>query len=489
MQIATSDTNTNQAPTLGWDSIFVVSIDEINHEIKKQDKYPHSITVPHSKKGKKFGFKVDCECWQVTTGGGGVYVNVLIPLRNLKATYTNADGSKGTVTCDALDYTVAIRLDVVTHDGPAVLPDGTVLEEPKKGTTRHKMTAATTSSDPENPVASLVRIDYLKPLSNAHAKGIIERNLLQWVNDNLDQFEHVFAFLDLEDEIATGPWAMFKPHTSAYAYTDITDTVTGKTSGSLAVLSMTSGDPIPKQQEVNGFALPQGCGVAFLVSPKRFLLDLVVPALQHKWPQLRRGQLVLSPDETKLSFRDGYKIHLPAQEMENGKKISPVLSKFSVEILGSELIISAFTDVEFNSVLGYHATCSSKEFFKLNIGKNAKGEQTLVFETSRTQEPERGSYSSLTGEIVEIGLEALAAFAVIIGLAVPMILDIMSLLAAALLFCKFMLDESKRAHADDAPSLEDLMSDFTGPIRWTDKSMQITQTGLPSSLRLAGHLV
>ncbi len=470
---------TAAASTLNWDTVFAVSIDELNADIVTRGKTPPRLqgapTGPLS-----FSLSADFDPWQIVPGGDGGVVNFGLPMRNLVATYV-LQGAAGQVTCADAFATIGIRLTIEQHTGPAHLPNGTPLPAAATGTTRHALKPRTVSSVLADPVATLIGVSFRQPLSDPQAAPPIETAILNWCTANLAQFQHVFAFIDLNDQIDTGPWAFCKPVVSSYAYVDLP----GKSSGILGLLCMTSASPAPTAQQVSALSVPAGSGAAFLIGEGRLLEGMIKPALLAMWPNLKDTDLDLDISNAILRLKSGVVVALPQISDSNGSSYDPMLTGLVVQILGNEMKIETHTDVEVSP--GIHATCFSTDWFTITLGKNAKGEQTLVCQPSRPATKINGHYFNQVVADLTAAMLAIATVLAVLSLFVDGAVGL--LVGAALLVAlvgTFTIKTIGQVNQNAAPSLDDLTASFLGPITWSSTSMKLSSCGLNGSLQLGG---
>ena len=466
------------APTLGWDTAFSVSYSEINDAIRISKNSPATMDVKPSGP-LKFGVTSKFGLWQMFPGGNGDSVHFLLPMKDLKASYV-LQGKPGTVTCDQLTITVAVKLDIVPHTGPATHPDGTPLPAPAAGTKRHAIKLRTKGTGPSDPVASIVNVDYIKPLSDPQASTPIRTCFDNWVLTQIQVFEHIFAFVDLNDQIDHGDFAFCKPHTSSYAVCDTID----KSSGFLSVLSMTSADPKPVIQQVSTNAIPSGAGASFLIREKRFLVDMVQPGLLKMWPNLKAHMLELSKDERSLRMKPDTVVELP-QVKSDGSYYTPKMTSFECKVVGNELVITTNTVVEVS--LGIYGTCYSQTYYELFIDKNKKGKQIINYKQSRKPTIQKGHYSDSGIAILQ---EILTVIGIVLGILAIFLTDGAATIAvAAMLFVMlghFIVTSLQDDALDAAPGLSEMVKNFVGPVIWTSKKMKLSSSGLHGCLQLGG---
>lgn len=465
--------------TLGWDTVFAVSVGNINTEIVARGRSPTRIvTLPQGPKA--IGMTADCGTWAVVPGGDQGQIKVQMRLTNVVCSYV-LNGVAGQITCADVTAVVNFYLQWLPHSGAALKADGTPLPAPEKGTTRHALTPKTTSNDPNQPVASLSIVTLNTPGSDIQAHDLISNQLLRWANTNLDEFDHVFAFLDLNDQIDTGDFAFCKPNRVAYAYVDQPQAK----SGLLAMMCMTSADATPVNAAVDGLALPAGCEASFLVSERRFCLDIFVPALIRMWPNLTAADLVMDANGTSLKLATGVTVVLPDYTDTKGDTHTPTLTDLLLTISGPELAMRIHTDVEISP--GIHATCTSTSYYTLSLGQDATGTQIITYTESRTADASHGSWHETW---VDITLAFAAVFAfdfsVLLvfatgGAALGLSLAIMALTAGAL--AVVVLQD---VHSQDAPTLDNLTKSMVAPMHWTDGDMVLTEVGLHGPLQLGG---
>jgi len=477
---------THEATALDWDTVFAVTYDDVNDAIKKRKLYPPKLKAPAS---GPFKFTVDADfgSWQMFPGGNGSEVYFLLPITDLEANY-ELKGKPGALTCAAMSITVAVKLALLPHHGPATDPDGKPLPPAAQGTTRHALKLRVDGTTPRDPIASIVNIEYLKPLYDkgtttvdSDAEVPLQTALDAWLKSQIHTFEHIFAFVDLNNQIDHGDFAFTKPHTTSYAVCDTID----KKSGFLAVLSMTSGDPVPEIQQVSTYAIPDGATASFLIRGKRFLVDMVKPGLLHMWPNLKDHMLEVSKDAKSLRMKEGFAPMLPQVTTDDGDSYTPQLMSFNCEIKGNELIVTTSTQVEVST--GIYGTCFSQTYYELFIGKNKKGKQIINYKQSRKPSIQKGHWSKPGIEILQT---ILTIIGIVLGILAIFLTDGAATIAvAAMLYAMighFVVSSLQDDALDAAPGLSEMVKNFTGPVVWTTRKMKLSSSGLHGSLQLGG---
>ncbi len=479
----TPNSATHEAPTFGWDTVFALPISRVNMAIVKQKASPAKLDYLNPNTG--FNLQVDFGDWQIVPEGDGSIIRLQLPMRNLTGSFRDLHGNIEQISCPQLSGFVQIKLQFFEHDDallPLNGPDGKPLPPPADGTTRHKLMPKTTSDDPSDPVAEFISIACQQPLVPATAHALVESALEEWCNEHLAEFAHIFAIIDLNDEIASGAFAFCKPHTTSYAYIDHST----PDSSVLAVLCMTSNDPEPTVQQASNFAIPALCEAGFLISPRRFLLDMVKPSLAGVWPKLPVNSLNIAPGDKILQLDANVSFELPEFTTDDGDTYTPTMSKFCIEIISDVLKIDTYTEV--NVSPGVYATCTATHWYRIKLGTNKSGRQTLIYEEAQTPSISKGSRHDEGIEILKLVLEIMAvvltAFAIVLTGGAALVVGVA---LVCVLVGEFIVTNIETSHQDDAPAMDMLTLNAAAPIIWSDsQDFTLQAAGLNASLQLGG---
>ncbi len=475
--------STSTSPTFGWDTVFAIPVDRVNKAIASRKASPAAFDFPLTGPNK-FQVKADFDDWRVIPEGNGGIVRMALPMRNLVGSYLDSHGQKQTISCAALVGIIEIKLNFLPHDGVTPLTDasGNPLPPPVAGTARHLLLARTESNDPTDPVITFVALDLTQPLTPAATKNSVERAFETWCNDNIEDFSHIFAVVDLNTKMATGRWAFCKPHTTNYAVVDTID----KSASYLGILCMTSTDPVPDIQQISAFSVPAKCSAGFLISPRRMLEDIAKPSMRSVWPKLDPKDLTVDSSGLVLSLNAGVKVTLPDITTKQGDTYTPVLTDFSLEIMGDELKVDAHIEIEVSP--GIYATCTSTYYFRVSLGTNSNGEPAMTFVQSRSPVKTEGSRADPGIAILRTMLTIISIVLAVLALVVdPAISVVIGVILAGIAVGQYELNNLGIAHSGDAPGLGDLKDNFTAPITWTDsKDFTLQSVGMNESLQLGG---
>jgi Clostridium P-47 protein len=470
------------SPTFGWDTVFAVPVSKVNAAIASKKTSPPKL-VYQSNTATQFQMQADFGNWTLIAEGDGPIIRVALPMNNLTGSYL-FNGQSFSFSCANVTGIIEIELNFLPHDGLTTLYDanGVPLTPPKAGTTRNKLMARTVTTNPADPVAAFVVMNFTSPLSLPSARISIESAFLTWCNENLGQFAHVFAVVDINDKIATGRWAFCKPHTTSYAVVDKID----KTDSYLGVLCMTSSDPVPAVQQISAFVIPDNCESSFLISARRVLNDLLIPSMNGVWPNLDANDLEVASDDKTIELKSGKSFSLPDFVASDGNTYSPVMSTFRLEIMGDQMQIDTYTEVEVS--LGIYATCTATYWYSIGLGANSKGEQTLTFAQAQTPAKTSGTRHDPAIDVIKTILIVISIVLVILTMIVDAPLGLLlGVLLAGIAVGQYEIGNIQMTHKGDAPGLDDLTNNFSAPIVWSDsKDFTLKSVGLSEALQLGG---
>src|SRR5262249_48924054 len=104
----------------------------------------------------------------------------------------------------------------------------------------------------------------------------IQAVLTAWLNSNLQQFNHVFAAVDLNVTADNGAFQWLKPTKLGYAVN--TEGADSSDDYVFGVLAMTSGRDDPNlSNQISSNIIPSGANAGFLVSQERYIDQIFMP--------------------------------------------------------------------------------------------------------------------------------------------------------------------------------------------------------------------
>jgi hypothetical protein len=250
------------ASTLGWDTVFAVHIADLNEVIAARRASPDGFAATDAEDGisvtGKFG------TWQIAPGGSGGLLWMKVPFHDTVVTMAGKAQPPKSGTA-----TIELRLRFLDQDaGAAALGAPRTL----------KLTVQTQAASSDERAVTILDppgIVYDGEMPRFMEQTALETLLDIWMNSHLDEFQHVFATVDINAVAAHDGFQWLQPTHVDYAYCDL-----GPNDGLLAVLCMTEGrPPSGLAQQVTAAAIPAGQRAGFLISKQRLLEKLIKPVM------------------------------------------------------------------------------------------------------------------------------------------------------------------------------------------------------------------
>jgi hypothetical protein len=319
----------------------------------------------------------------------------------------------------------------------------------------------------------------------------IEQAITEWFDENLNDFVHVFATVNLNRTADKGQFEWILPTTTSYAYIDgetVNDSILG-------ILCMTEGRSSEGLlEEVSPNAIPAGSRAGFLISPERFLAKLVLPTMPVVFKGSHSESFEIGPDNRSIVLKDDQPLQLGEIE-HNGTKYSPLLMRLEISTTAGQITIDATTKVEPSwEIYSFSHNVNSYDITLHTIGSgDNRGQQTIFYTTPPPPYKPVNEHWNETGpgvEILEIIQKIIAALLAIIitivtegagAVAAALILGVLSGVASEI------PDIISAANTDDAPPIGMLRFNCIDPIRWADQAdFTLNQAAMNVSLQLGG---
>ena len=179
-------------------------------------------------------------------------------------------------------------------------------------------------------------------------------------------------------------------------------------------------------------------------------------------------------------------VTLPDITTKQGDTYTPVMTDFSLEIMGDELKVDTHIEIEVSP--GIYATCTSTYYYRISLGTNCKGDSAMTFVQSRSPVKTKGSRASPGIAILRTMLTLIALVLAVLMLVVdPAVSLLIGVVLAGIAVGQYEINNLGIAHSGDAPGLDDLTANFTAPITWTDSAdFTLQSVGMNESLQLGG---
>jgi hypothetical protein len=465
----------NETDTFGWDTIFAIPIKDANQAIVNKKSSPSDFKFENT--ADKIYCQGDFGDWQICMGGSGSLVRLKLPISNISG-YFYSGTTKVEYSCKGtINAIIQVKLKYLPHkESSGDSKDGTF----------HELVVRKESGNPQDPVVSVISVDWQgNTITPGIAKYAVEGAIGGWCNGNIGEFAHVFATVNLNKVIDKDAWAFCNPSYVSYSYLDKTST----DDSLLAVLCMTGGRTTKNNiQQISPFTIPNNSESGFLISRRRFLVDLILPTFPLQWSHASTDDFEVTTDNRYIKLKEGKSVQLPDVE-HNGTSYTPYLKTFSIQIQNEHLIINSYTETQVFP--GITAWCQSTKTYTISLGQSSKG-QTLVYNEVGSGSEEHGTHTSPGVEIAEwmIGIIAVIAL-VILGILTDgaaffigaLIIGMLAGLAAATPTIVELVN------TDDSPSVDLLAFNISNPIKWADsKDYQLQSAGLNGPLQLGGNL-
>lgn len=470
-----------QTNTYGWDTVFAIPVKYVNEAIAFHKSSPKGFSLTTADGASitgSFGH------WQVAHGGNGGLMWFTVPCLGIKYHH-----SLGNATWKDVDLTIQIRLRYIDAPGtpaPAakVATRHLVVDHDNSNPMLPPVSQVNTKSNsqPIGPLATLLGVDNVEP--------VICGEIVEWLKENLSEFAHVFAIVDLNLDLAqTQQWAWAKPTDTGYAYengTSLDDSLFG-------VLCMTGGRKAGIQQafQVDKFAIPPACPGGYLIAQQRFLEDLVLPSIPAKYTNssmddyeiVAGGNTGTGKYTRNLRLKTDKSIKLTDIEHE-GTTYTPYLTSYEIAMEGTTMTFSARTETD----CGWNTTawCTSVHKFEISLDQKT---QQLGYREVGTASVQNGSESESTWIEKALSIFAAVVLTVILGL----LTDGAGFFIGAVvigLVCGVGGDTQEIVNAvnqDTSPDVNALAANIAGPIRWPLASkFELVTASLMGPLRLGG---
>lgn len=316
--------------TYGWHTVSAVTYAQVNNAIAANSgAFPASFTQPAS--GGSPTATGSFSNWAVTTGGAGAKIDMSLTLSGGSIT-------SGGTTRNANGCTIVIEIEAGFIPQPNT---SALLLSLEAG---QAVTIVTTAQQFQTAsgLTFLDSADYLSLLGD-------------WLTANMDQFNHVFATVDLNPQFAAIPNADFSwltPSWYSYAVAEpaLNATVDNCVFAVLCLIDNTQ-PPVNLVQQVSNNAIPTGQNAAFLLAPSIFLKHIMFSAAPLMFSGLAVADAAanFTIDSNGTRIISTANLTLQPLSLENGATVSPSVSSgnFTVVINGTELLLN-ISDMQFN---------------------------------------------------------------------------------------------------------------------------------------------
>lgn len=470
--------NSDPFQTNNWDTVFAANYTDLNaYIIKRMNENPNEYptawqaNVPGSIINPPYSGKGNFGPWQLAIGvsTSGNEISMVLPLTSC------------TVTVNGIDYVI---------DGAVANASVTLNMIPDKGNSNKNSLKVNTVGDGKNKILTVNSVSYTSP-DSPDFEGAIAALLESWASNNLVQFQHIFAIVNLNETAAQKGFQWLKPTTTTYSFISGSDL----DSSVLGVLCMVNNNPRPSGPAIlDTGAIPPGSRAGFNISQNMFLTQMVLPSLPGAF-DTQASSFAIVNDKITLASDKSVKMD---DVSYLGVNYTPYLTDFSFSI--DNEVIEIYSYVHVNVSPGIDSYVETTSRYTLLLGKNSKGEQSLTYLPvgSAVQ------HTSTTVADWVVWTEAIADIVLAIGTAVVgnavsaiesavtraivavIVGGVVSAIAAVL---EKIPEWIAGKVPDELPSIDGLITDATNSYVWGDSAdYKLTSAQLNGSLQLGGTL-
>jgi len=473
--------------TNNWDTVFAASYTDLNSYITKRmqqfpDQYPTTwtATVPPSDFNNGYSGSGTFGPWQMEMGqsASGTKISMKFPLN----------------TC-----TVVLNdISHVVTGGIAVVEVLLNLVPAKDDPNKLKLMLKTTTENESEPILTVdnVTITSSSPAISGldGASGAIANLLTHWADENLSQFQHIFAIVNLNETASKASFQWVKPTYTSYAFTLGKDLDTSY----LGVLCMVNNNsPDQTTQELNAGAIPPGSKAGFNISASMFLTQMVMPGLPGAFTNATPNTFVIENDKIKLAAGTTLTMN---SIRHAGEDYVPELETFSFSI--DNEVIEIYTYVHVNISAGIDAYVETTSNYKLKLGVNKKtGEQSITYvpvgDPVQHQSTVVANWIVWTEAIADIVIAVATAVFSSVATAIEnvvvrvIVASIIGGIAAAIAAILEQIPVWIAGEIpDNLPSINAMITDATNSFQWGDSAdFKLTAMNVNGSIQFGGTLM
>lgn len=266
---------TDTASTNNWDTVSAIKFKAVNSAICAQKSSPASFsgeeTSPLS--DTKYTISANFDAWQLS-GGSGNLVHMRLPFNSGKAVQ---EGAKTSLNLGSGYGTIEVNLTYIAQVDQTNKQDLKV--DPSEVVTNVKVTMDDPSEKNWGPYVQVV--------------------LTNWLDQNLKEFNHVFAVANLGSKETAAAFKWLKPTKVGYAVEAVGDNVDEYVFGVLAMTDNRPGNSLAYQ--VSPYSIPTDADAGFLISTERFLDKMFMPGVVQIFKDTQEDDFDTTADGTQIT--------------------------------------------------------------------------------------------------------------------------------------------------------------------------------------------
>lgn len=457
--------NNELTDTFQWDTVFAIKIKDVNSAIKAAKSSPPSMSYQLD---ENTNVKCNFDDWSIDSSGDGKLIHISMPINSCTLNFYDKSLVSNNIKCNA---------EVQMHFYESAVND------PKASGTFHDLKIKSHKDDISEKLVTGVNMDYGTQSVSILAQGMISQAIEDWLNENIQIFDHIFATVNLNKLIDDKGYQWLMPTQVDYAFIN-----NGKNPDDsvLGVLCMTENRTSDKLiTELSHNAIYDQSESGFLISQNRLIYKMILPTI----PSAFKGFTV---DDFNVSD-DGKSIDLKSTDkafsiVNDGKTYDANLEAFKLSLEGKQLTLHAETKTEITA--GIFAHTSSDHTYQLTLYNKPDGTQSIKYE--EVGKPVVNQWTSqdegvTVGEIIA-GIIAAIIVGILVVLTDGLILIAVVIIGGLLVgLISNISNIIKLVGSDDAPDISMLVLNCTQPIKWTGTDhFNLNYVALNGPLQLGG---
>ncbi|MCC6461681.1 MAG: TULIP family P47-like protein [Saprospiraceae bacterium] len=474
-----------KASTNGWDTVYAIRVPDVNQAIVKQKTSPtsfqNSMTDPTY--GITTAIKGNFSDWQITLGGDGENLNMVVPVTTGTFTLNNKD-----TALDGAQLVIQIKLEYLPPPAPS---------DPTPSGTNHALKPKLTQETQQVLAVSVINLLWPQGKDpGSIPDALIKGNFEDWFNKNLKDFDQVFSAVDLNVKADQDHLQWLKPKFTGYAYADPTD---GQLCNALfGVLCITTSDTDPKtlRHELSSGAIPAGQRSTFLIGQQLFMREVIFPGLPSAFKSADIADFKMINNGTEVVLADGAQDKVQLDDVTYGAiTYHPYLDSFDLVINDTEIVTTLTAKVQISP--GIITYVDIKTWDTLELVPKTDGTQTIGYKSTRTptstHRNDIATWVTVTEVIVGIIAGVVLAVAGKAAQTITrrvIIIIIGCIVAGIIAAIQEILEQViAKGVAEAMPTIDPVVKSATDTITWPTATSQFTLTNvtLNESIQLSGE--
>jgi hypothetical protein len=311
--------------TNNWDTVFGITFKDANAAIIAKGSSPASFTGQHTTMAGTIDVTASFGPWQMS-GGSDSLLQMTLPLLS-----GSVSGAGNPATAFAGSAVIQVSLTYIPQ------PDAPTRDLKLNTGTGVSVISVNLVSGPDDAVPAI--------------KGALQG----WLGANLQEFNHVFAAVDLNDQADTGDWAWLQPTHLGYAiYTEGFSAVDDYRFGVLAMTEHRTGRRL--SSEIDPLVIPATADAGFLIAADRVMQEIFLPNIEILFKKASVADFDTRDDGATIY--NSTTLGLPDFTLSDGTNVTDAAvdsGGFSLAI-GKGSVVVSFTGMSFTYKPGYTVT-------------------------------------------------------------------------------------------------------------------------------------